>query len=167
MWHFDHPVADYGGQLPAVRVFAFLEPVLPHGGGTLFVAGAHRVAMALAGKGGPPVPSAKIREMLKADHPWFDRLWDTRGDDVRGLLGNRARVHGVEVRVEEMTGEAGDIFVMHPLMLHGAAHNALQQPRLMLAQTLYRQSRKGSRRYSSPFVGGVGPACPEASARRE
>jgi hypothetical protein len=139
MWHFDHPVAEGGGQLPAVRVFVLLEPVLPHGGGTLFVAGAHRVAMALAGKGGTPVPSAKMREMLRADHPWFARLWDTPGDDVRDLLEESARVQGVEVGLEEMTGDAGDIFVMHPLMLHGAAHNALEQPRMMLAQSLCRQ----------------------------
>jgi hypothetical protein len=140
MWHFDDPVADCGGQPPAFRVFVLLQPVQPHGGGTLFVAGAHRVAMALAGKGGPPVPSAKMRERLRSDHPWFARLWYTPGDDVRGLLEDRARVHGVEVRVEEMTGDAGDVFVMHPFMLHGAAHNALEQPRMMLAQSLYRRS---------------------------
>jgi ectoine hydroxylase-related dioxygenase (phytanoyl-CoA dioxygenase family) len=139
MWHLDYPAEGPGGPAPAMRVFVFLEPVRPHGGGTLYVAGSHRLIMNLAAGAPRPVPSAKMRERLKAADPWFTRLWATPGDEVRGLLGETAQVRGVDVAVEEMTGEAGDLILMHPLMLHGLSHNALDRPRMMLVESLARR----------------------------
>jgi hypothetical protein len=49
---------------------------------------------------------------------------------------SRGMARGVEVRVRETVGESGDIYIMHPAMLHTIAPNALDQPRMMLAQTL-------------------------------
>jgi hypothetical protein len=46
-------------------------------------------------------------------------------------------VDGVPVRVEEMTGDPGDLFLMHPAALHAAAPNVLEAPRLVLAQFVY------------------------------
>ena len=43
------------------------------------------------------------------------------------------------MRLEEMTGEPGDLIVMHPATLHGAAHNALDRPRLMLTEWIARR----------------------------
>jgi ectoine hydroxylase-related dioxygenase (phytanoyl-CoA dioxygenase family) len=43
-------------------------------------------------------------------------------------------VDGVPLQVEEMTGEPGDLYLMHPAALHAAAPNVLSEPRLVLAQ---------------------------------
>lgn len=139
MWHLDYPVTDPAWPLPALKLFAFLEPVAPHGGGTLYVAGSHRVAEAATRRMSRPTPSAKVRERLEAEHPWFARLWATPGDEVRAWLGQIAPVGGVEVSVEEMTGRPGDLVLMHPAVLHGLAHNALDRPRMMLTHGLARR----------------------------
>lgn len=48
------------------------------------------------------------------------------------------RVRGVHVRVEEMTGEPGDLIVMHPAMFHSISPNGLDTPRMMLSQAIDR-----------------------------
>jgi len=83
MWHLDYPVVDdkaFG--LSALKVFTFLEPVLPRGGGTLYVSGSHHLALEVARAVGLPARSAKIRERLRSDHPWFAQLWAAQGDAV-------------------------------------------------------------------------------------
>ena len=140
MWHLDYPGADHRPQLTALKLFTFLEPLRPHGGGTLYVAGSHRLAMEMAAGERRPTPSAVVRERLKADHPWFARLWAAQGDaGVRALIGAPAQVGGVEVQVLEMTGAPGDLILMHPVTLHGLSHNALDRPRMMLTQALSRR----------------------------
>jgi UTP--glucose-1-phosphate uridylyltransferase len=44
---------------------------------------------------------------------------------------------GVPVRVGEMTGRAGDAYVMDPLILHATTSNVLATPRLMLTEWVY------------------------------
>ena len=44
---------------------------------------------------------------------------------------------GVAVRVGEMTGRAGDAYVMDPLILHATMPNAQATPRLMLTEWVY------------------------------
>lgn len=139
MWHLDYPANPEDTRLHALRVFVLLEPVLPQGGGTLYVAGSHRLAAAIATREGRSVASADMRERLKMEHPWFAKLWATPGDDVRALLRDRVSLHGVDIAIGEMTGAAGDLYVMHPTMLHGASHNALNRPRMMLVQSLNRR----------------------------
>lgn len=139
MWHLDYSVTDPAWPLPALKLFVFLEPVAPHGGGTLYVAGSHRVAVAVTRRMSRPTPSAKVRERLEAQHRWFAQLWATPGDEVRSLLGAPAQVGGVEVCVQEMTGDPGDLVIMHPAVLHGLAYNALDRPRMMLTHGLARR----------------------------
>ena len=43
-WHLDLSGSERLDALPILRVFTFLEPVRPGGGGTLYVAGSHRLA---------------------------------------------------------------------------------------------------------------------------
>ena len=142
MWHLDYPAIEARpGALPALKLFTFLEPVPPHGGGTLYVAGSHRLAMEAARGRRRAIPSSKVRQRLEADHPWFARLWAIAGDEVHALIGVDTLVAGVEVRIGEMTGDPGDLVVMHPAMLHGLAHNALDRPRMMLTQALLQKDR--------------------------
>lgn len=139
MWHLDYSGADHRAQLTALKLFTFLEPLRPHGGGTLYVAGSHRLVMEMAAGERRPIPSAAVRERLKADHSWFARLWAAKGDaGVRALIGAPAQAGGVTVQVEEMTGAPGDLILMHPTTLHGLSHNALDRPRMMLTQGVAR-----------------------------
>ena len=137
-WHFDLPGGDYRRSLAGLRLFTFLETVAPHGGGTLVVAGSHRLALGVADTLGP-IPSAAMRTRLAERHAWFASLVAESSEAVRGRMGQPADIDGVTVTLREMTGEPGDLVVMHPLMLHGLAHNAANRPRMMLTESLWRR----------------------------
>ena len=112
----------------------------PGGGGTLVVAGAHRLALDIARAGGP-IPSAVMRKKLKAAHPWFARMVAAPMDAVPDYLGVPAQVGGVEVVVEQMTGVPGDLIVMHPLTPHGVSHNGSDRVRMMVVSTVWRKGK--------------------------
>jgi ectoine hydroxylase-related dioxygenase (phytanoyl-CoA dioxygenase family) len=61
--------------------------------------------------------------------PWFSVL---TGDE-RGP----ARVHGVDVRVVELDGAAGDVVLLHPHLLHAAAPNHGSETRVMVTGGVY------------------------------
>lgn len=130
-WHTDS--AGRPGD-PVLVVFACLAPVRPRGGGTLVVPGSHR----LTGAGGryAGLRSADVRVRLADDHPWFRELWTSGPEPGRTerLLGSGTVVDGVELRIEELTGDSGDAFVVDPRLLHAVAPNCLEAPRLMLLQ---------------------------------
>ena len=140
VWHFDLPGNDWRVGLPGLRLFTFLEPVGPGGGGTLVVAGAHRLALDIARASGP-IPSATMRKKLKAAHPWFARMVEAPMAAVPDYLGVPAQVGGVEVMVEAMTGAPGDLIVMHPLMPHGISHNGSDRARMMVVSTVWRKGK--------------------------
>lgn len=139
-WHLDMPATGLRGALTALRVFTFLEPVQPRGGGTLYVSGSHRMVAALANEvpADAPVRSAELKAALGPADPWFADLFQPEGEDrIQRFLEEGAVVRGVPVKVEEMTGEPGDVMVMHPAVLHTFAPNARDRPRLMLVTTLF------------------------------
>lgn len=104
-WHLD-------GQATAnprvARPFVLLASLEPGGGGTCCRAGSHHLVRALAQEAGRPLPSRVARAMLTGR---LDRL-----------------------ELVEMTGEAGDLVLMHPLMIHAPARNARTTPRLVVTQ---------------------------------
>jgi ectoine hydroxylase-related dioxygenase (phytanoyl-CoA dioxygenase family) len=53
-------------------------------------------------------------------------------------MDRAAHVDGVDVRAVELTGEPGDVILMHPLMLHAGSRNCAAVPRLALNSTVYR-----------------------------
>jgi hypothetical protein len=133
VWHFDLPGPGYPWPMPLIRLLTFLEPCGPGGGGTIYVAGSHRLARRAA-KGA--VPSAKLRRRLIGAHPWFAALCAGPPGAWRAVLDQAAEVDGVEVSVRQMTGEPGDAMLMHPLTLHGLADNDADRPRMMLTDTI-------------------------------
>ena len=138
-WHIDAPADPHTGQGPMslLRLFILLDQVAPRGGGTLYAAGSHRVLVNLAVKGGAMLRSAHARERLRRESAWFDAVWTAEGTDrTRRLMEEGAVVGGVAVCVDEMTGEAGDLILMHPAVLHASAPNARERPRLALAATV-------------------------------
>lgn len=127
-WHIDFPAAS---PLPALRMFAYLTRVEAGGGGTLIVAGSHRLAEQRLG-----MRSADLRKELARQAEWF-RVLGRRSDDpgrTKVLLDGDA-VESVHVRVVELTGEPGDVILWHPSLLHAVAPNCRDVPRFMLTHT--------------------------------
>jgi len=121
-WHSDSPrLAD--GTSPGVQAFAFLEPVAPRGGGTLVIAGSHRL---LAGRGS--LKPKEINRLLR-DEPYFHRLAaaGAQGEEFpKGGCGD------VGLEVVELTGEPGDAWITDMRVLHAASPNAADTPRVMV-----------------------------------
>jgi hypothetical protein len=141
-WHIDLPASGSLDRLSVLRIFAFLEPVEPRGGGTAYVAGSHRAVVDRAREAGRDrLNSQHMRSVLKAEEPWLAELLTAGGADrVERFMRRWGEMRGHPVRVEEMTGEAGDVILMHPAMIHVGTPNALDRPRMMIVETFWRTS---------------------------
>jgi ectoine hydroxylase-related dioxygenase (phytanoyl-CoA dioxygenase family) len=122
------------------RVFVLLAPLRARGGGTLVATGSHRLIETMAARHGAHMSSQDMRKKLVREYPWFADLMSPpkEGQDrIARFMRSSTTVGGVSLQVEEITGEPGDVFLMHPHALHGLSANALDTPRLALTQTVY------------------------------
>jgi ectoine hydroxylase-related dioxygenase (phytanoyl-CoA dioxygenase family) len=135
-WHFDGPIDPAPQRSLIGRVFVILEPLRPTGGATLVATGSHRIAMALADAAGVQQSSGEMRKKLQGLHPWFAELMHGEGGAERTAryMDRETTVSGVPLRLQEMTGEPGDVWLMHHNALHGGSPNVLDRPRLALSQ---------------------------------
>ncbi|HEX5263904.1 MAG TPA: hypothetical protein VFW13_10285 [Phenylobacterium sp.] len=136
-WHID--LGARPGDLRLARIFAFLEPSRPGGGGTGYVTGSHRLFEALFAETGGALPSAQARQRLEARSPWLAALTSRqdKGERIDRFMRAGSELDGVPLRVGEMLGDPGDVILMHPLMLHAPTPNVLSTPRMMLTQFVY------------------------------
>jgi hypothetical protein len=104
-WHTDVSAAT--SRIPGVQVFALIDDVQPRGGATLAIAGSHRLA-------GQPRVSQSVREALRG------------GDDP----GHELQKHGLSII--EMSGTAGDVYLMDMRVLHTPSINATKRVRMMV-----------------------------------
>jgi len=105
-WHVD-VTAKPQDPLPGIQAFFLIDDVAPGGGATLALAGSHRV-------GTPGWPSASaLRQVLKTT------------DDLERSL------HPLGIGVIEMSGRAGDVFLMDLRLLHTPSVNATKNVRMM------------------------------------
>lgn len=111
-WHADLPRLASGDR-PGVQLFVLLDDVSPKGGGTLVVSGSH-----LLFNDGRFIRAKDLTGLLEGIS-FFD--WVRSGD----------RPEGDELEVVEMTGVAGDAWLMDLRLLHSAAPNASPKPRMM------------------------------------
>ena len=63
------------------------------------------------------------------------------GPRIARFFERDEEVLGVPLRVVELTAEAGDVILIHPLVLHTRPTNAGTQPRFLLNKDLYLKSR--------------------------
>jgi hypothetical protein len=135
-WHID---ANYLSALipPAgVRTHALFGDVGPRCGGTQFVSGSHRLVHKWFTDNPPPkgTRSAEFRRLLR-EHPYIRDL-HTEGDEearIARFMDRVEHVDSIPLRVVENTGAAGDVILLHPLVLHVAAPNAGTEPRFLLS----------------------------------
>jgi hypothetical protein len=135
-WHVD---ANYLSALspPAgVRTHALFGDVAPRAGGSLIVSGSHRLIHKYFSDH-PPPPGARgatYRKLLQG-HPYLRDL-HTEGDagDRAARFMDRVEEHdGIPLQVVENTGAAGDVILLHPLVLHVATGNTGDAPRFLLS----------------------------------
>lgn len=140
-WHLDIPPGQVLEPWPDyIRIFTFLAPLEPGGGGTVYVSGSHRVVMQLMAEAGRArIRSATVSGALRLESPWIAALCSPDHDPQRTarLMHTCAKVRGVDLRVGEMTGQPGDVVLMHPATLHSLSPNVRTTPRLMLAESVY------------------------------
>ena len=124
-WHVDAPRLASRNS-PGLQLFAFLEPVEPAGGGTLVVAGSHRLL-----NQGRHLKVKAITAALRPE-PFFRDLFEGRSRAATTTDLPAGRVDGVPLNVMELTGQPGDAWLMDLRVLHAAAPNASDRPRLMI-----------------------------------
>jgi hypothetical protein len=135
VWHLDYMAPGAARALPGIQVFLCVDRVAPRAGGTLVACGTHRRIDALRLRAGPEWEgrSADVRKRLRADSPWFRALCSLRaGEDREARF--MACAYDAGLQVVELAGDAGDVFVMHPWLLHAPSENHGERPRLVLTE---------------------------------
>ncbi len=147
-WHLDLPASHSSLGLTAVRIFTCLAKLSPMMGGTLFVAGSHRLVQKLV-REDERLSSHDARKRLISAHPWVKKLcsMDEAGNRVQRFMSEGTVIDGVEVRVVEMTGEPGDVILVHPMILHAPALNCSSSPRFALSTTAFRSDVESVKLY--------------------
>ncbi len=102
-WHVDL-AAKSGAEIPGIQVFYLIDDVVEHGGATLALARSHRVAGVAAGR---------LRGSLKSP------------GDLEAVLSTS------DTKIIEMSGRAGDVFLMDMRVLHTPSVNSSSRIRMM------------------------------------
>jgi hypothetical protein len=151
-WHLDLPVSGSLEGMFVVRLFTCLRPLRHRGGATLVVAGSHLLVRDLIRTNpGRPVRSAHVREALIGSHPWIKALCSRSetANRIQRFMNVSSTVDAAELRVIEMTGEPGDVFFVHPLILHAPSPNCADLPRMVLSSFVYRNGVEPSGMYEN------------------
>jgi phytanoyl-CoA dioxygenase PhyH len=145
-WHVD----SYGPEheLPGVTVFVLLAPLAARGGGTVVLSGSHHLFNRHIATTGSWRPS-EVKPALAAGHPWLRTLWTRDRATAPITIGDEAVLDGVHLKLQEITGQAGDVVLMHPRTLHTPAPNAQTTPRMMLVEIVAREARPRHREHET------------------
>jgi ectoine hydroxylase-related dioxygenase (phytanoyl-CoA dioxygenase family) len=138
-WHLDFLAQPPVEPLPGVRVFGLIAPVSRYGGATLVLSGSQRLVAGLVASGRAG-HSTGARAALAAMDGWLRDLW-SGGDPTdreQRFMREGATVGGVPLRVEPLTGNPGDIILMHPWVLHAPSSNSGTSPRMMVGHSIFR-----------------------------
>jgi ectoine hydroxylase-related dioxygenase (phytanoyl-CoA dioxygenase family) len=132
-WHVDAPRLA-SGQRPGVQMFAFLDTVEPRGGGTLVVAGSHRLF-----NEGRVIHADALRQKLGRED-FFRALYSDAesAQDRARLRDHSGMIDGVALQVVELTGAPGDAYLIDLRLVHAIAPNALDRPRMMATHRFWR-----------------------------
>lgn len=140
-WHIDHDYTAPLTPLSGLKVHAMFGDVAPHAGGMTILTGSHRlVAQHFAAN--PPPPGARGAQVRKSLMRSYEYLRDLGTDGepekrIARFFDREEEVDGIPLRVAELTATAGEVILMHPLMLHTRPTNAGAYPRFLLNKDLY------------------------------
>jgi hypothetical protein len=149
LWHWDSPCALHVERLNALFVVIFVDAVAARGGGTLILSGSPQLLMRLQrqlSRARPHDPTVSWDDFHRS-HPWLMALTGkarSPADRVAAFIDSETVEDGAPLRVVELTGEAGDMVICHPAMVHCASQNRGAVPRFMRIkqQLLTREGRR-------------------------
>lgn len=121
-WHLDIaiPKTDV---IPGIQAFILIDDLQTRGGGTLALAGSHRLPyLREAEKGGG---AHGVRA-----HRVFSQLFDGSSPTPEKFFSPQV-VNGVDVSIVEMSGKAGDVFIMDMRVIHSPSLNSTRNVRMM------------------------------------
>jgi Phytanoyl-CoA dioxygenase (PhyH) len=136
-WHLD---GNYAGRLSppcGVKVHAMLTDVKPRCGGVNILSGSHRLVYKWFSEN-PPLRDSKAAQLRKSlgRHPYVRDLCAGGAPAARiARFHDRVEeVDGIPLQVIEITASAGDVILMHTLLLHAGAPAAHlgSEPRFLL-----------------------------------
>jgi hypothetical protein len=140
-WHLD---GDYTGRLAppcGLLIHAMLTDVGPRCGGTNVISASHRLVHQWFTEN-PPAPGARGAQLRKSlqRHPYLRDLC-TAGNSAERIARFHERVEtvdGIPLQVIENIASAGDVILMHSLLLHAvpAAHVG-SHPRFLLSSGIH------------------------------
>lgn len=125
-WHTDWPRIP-SVKTPGVGVLTYLADVEPGGGGTVILAGSHRI-------GNHPERTTRSKH-LKRYLRRFEvckQLFAKAVDPALDVRGLSEVVDGILLEVVELTGNTGDVVLFNGSILHSIAPNQNALPRLMV-----------------------------------
>ena len=128
LWHVDLPKLANRRTIPGVQTFAMLDTVEPGGGGTVVVQGAHRFLYDI-----PFLGSKQIVNRLRRE-PYFRALMSKQAGGRDRFLRETVRKGDTNLRVVELTGRRGDVYLMDMRLLHSRTPNVAGAPRIMWTQ---------------------------------
>ncbi len=123
-WHNDF-TGDGTGKAPGYLAFVLLTDTETCGGSPVFLAGSHRLSEVIA-----PQHASAIMKQLSKKSTLLERLWDRSEGAPGAFVGEGCTVDEVELEVLEMTGKAGDVFLLNGLLLHAPTENERVDARL-------------------------------------
>jgi hypothetical protein len=135
-WHADARYTSALAPPEGVRLHALMGEVEPRSGATLLLAGSHKLLHRWF-KNHPPRPGARGIDHRKSlmSHPYIRILHEAAGPNERiaRFMERIEECDGIALQVVENIGAAGDVILVHPLLLHAASLNAGRAPRFLLS----------------------------------
>jgi hypothetical protein len=139
-WHID---GDYTGRLvppSGVKVHAMLTDVEPRCGGANVLSGSHRLVHRWFSETPQKARRAQLRKSLER-HPYLQDLYTAGSPQARiaGFTNVSKKLMGYRFRSSRILPLAGDVILMHSLLLHAGAPAAHlgTQPRFLLNQDIH------------------------------
>ena len=146
LWHMDRGF-EPDTLTTVVKLFCCIDLVVPGGGGTLALAGSHRLVERYSSdlsREHRPGNSTTWRRFLRHD-PWLDDLARPGQEPQRTqrLTGGAHDADGIDLHIVEMTGEPGDVYIIDLRTFHCVAPNASARPRMMVTAIANRAQQQG------------------------
>lgn len=124
-WHTDCPRVP-NVNAPGIVILSYLDNVGPEGGGTVIVAGSHRVCASADRL----VRSKDLKRYLRRS-VLGKAIFVKPAEQLLDVRGTSDTIDGLLLEVVELTGKTGDVIFIDGRTLHAIASNRKPTPRLV------------------------------------